>query len=393
MVEGLRKLFNLGLLVLLTQMIYQQSKIFLENADVSSMLYKNFENHNEQSYPTFSVCIKQSRGTMFQESLGNLSVPYWNFISFGETDDKSNFTSIKFDMVKINITRMLQKYQRKSKDMNGKYKTQNWYDDFDSVFHITYQNPNRVCFSKKDLQEENRLIKHDLIILDYKFLPKKHSECHIYIHHKGQLVRSLTKPSIKLIGKSLMDGKLKGQKGFQYVIRMRSDAMEVLKKRIDANQPCNDNLKDDDSRWHQALIQKHQCIPTFMQRFASESYAHNLPECNPEQHFKVDTIYSPYDFFEAAGNLYQPPCSQMRSIVTKTEDLTRFEDKNVTKVILKFEYPLDYKIIINDRSFNAYDLWSQIGGIVGVIIGYSLAQIPETMERLAASLRYLSKPI
>ena len=93
MVKGLRKLFNFGLLVLLTQMIYQQSKIFLENADVSSMLYKNFENHNEQSYPTFSVCIKQSRGTMFQESLGNLSVPYWNFISFGKTDDKTTTQS------------------------------------------------------------------------------------------------------------------------------------------------------------------------------------------------------------------------------------------------------------------------------------------------------------
>ena len=162
---------------------------------------------------------------------------------------------------------------------------------------------------------------------------------------------------------------------------MRTNAMEVLRKRPDAIDLCNETLKDDDSQWRQSVIQKIQCIPTFMKRFLSYSSAQTqLQECNPTQHKEMEETYSPFDNFPAVGTLYTPPCTLMSSIVTINEDLARFDDPNSTSLILKFEYPLEYKETVNTRAFIVYDLWSQIGGIVGIIVGYSLMQIPDMFE-------------
>ena len=77
-----------------------------------------------------------------------------------------------------------------------------------------------------------------------------------------------------------------------------------------------------------------------------------------------------------------PPCSASTNIVTNTEDLARFNDTNITNLILKFEYPNDYRETVNSRNFNVYDLWSQTGGIVGIIVGYNMAQLPEALENV-----------
>ena len=120
---------------------------------------------------------------------------------------------------------------------------------------------------------------------------------------------------------------------------------------------------------------------------------YQLPICNFKQHRQVVYEYSPYDDFDAAGKLYLPPCSEMSNIVTVNENVARFDNTNITNLILKFEYPTNYRETVNKRSFNVYDLWSQIGGVVGIIIGYSMAQIPETLQNVSARAKYLLKSI
>ena len=174
---------------------------------------------------------------------------------------------------------------------------------------------------------------------------------------------------------------------------MRSTAMEVLRKRPDANEKCNDTLVDDDSQWRRTLIHENQCIPAFMRRFVTDPYNINhISQCSPQQHWRVVYKYSPYNDFDATGKLYLPPCSEMRSTVTVTDDVARFDDQNRTTLILKFEYPTHYRETVNHQAFNGYDLWSQIGGIVGFMIGYSIGQIPETIENVVGCLKDLSIP-
>ena len=175
---------------------------------------------------------------------------------------------------------------------------------------------------------------------------------------------------------------------------MRSNTNEVLRKRPDANERCDISLTNDDQKWYEVLVNKHQCIPVFMKRFLTNSSPHNhLPECNFKQHRQVVSDYSAYDDFEATGKLYLPPCNELSNVITINEDVARFDDRNITTLVLKFQYSNNYRETVNKRKVNVYDLWSQIGGIVGIIIGYSMSQIPETLQNLRARTKYLLKPI
>ena len=70
----------------------------------------------------------------------------------------------------------------------------------------------------------------------------------------------------------------------------------------------------------------------------------------------------------------------MSSVVTHHERLIKTGLSQT--LALKLDYPVEYRETINQRAYNFYALWSQIGGIVGIIVGYSLMQIPEVIEIL-----------
>ena len=51
------------------------------------------------------------------------------------------------------------------------------------------------------------------------------------------------------------------------------------------------------------------------------------------------------------------------------------------KVILKIEYAATgFREMQNYRAFGLLSLWSQIGGFVGIFLGYSLLQVPELVN-------------
>ena len=155
--------------------------------------------------------------------------------------------------------------------------------------------------------------------------------------------------------------------------------MEVLRRRPDAIEACNDSLVDDDNQWRKSIVEKIQCVPTFMERFF-QNITDTWPNCNPDQLKMAQDLYSPHDNFEAVARLYLPPCTQMSTVVTIAEDIERMENENITSIILRFEYPTNYRETLNKREFSVYELWSQIGGIMGIMVGYSLMQIPDTLK-------------
>ena len=70
---------------------------------------------------------------------------------------------------------------------------------------------------------------------------------------------------------------------------------------------------------------------------------------------------------------HDPPCEEMT--VSTSVDLQYGNDLN-----MNFQYRTDqYLDIINKRDFGARNLWSSIGGFVGIFLGYSLLQLPEVL--------------
>ena len=73
----------------------------------------------------------------------------------------------------------------------------------------------------------------------------------------------------------------------------------------------------------------------------------------------------------------------LNTILEKIDKLSRYEfdlpsTATTKKVNLKVEYAtIGFREIRNYRAFGLLSLWSQIGGFIGIFLGYSLLQVPE----------------
>ena len=163
-------LFKCALFCLLAYMVYIQLSQYFANEDVSSLLYKKFTNHNEDVYPTFSVCIVSYDGRLFEKKFGkNRSSSYSEYLLGHNKEDANSFANIKFDNVVMDVNALFERYQRKTKEEDGKYITDQFFE-FEEVFNIIHQNPDEICFTKKDRKERDRLFKYDFVRIDAKWL-------------------------------------------------------------------------------------------------------------------------------------------------------------------------------------------------------------------------------
>ena len=109
-----------------------------------------------------------------------------------------------------------------------------------------------------------------------------------------------------------------------------------------------------------------------------------LPNCGQEKLKELFELYLAPNFVEVTPEDYLPPCSQMNSVVTHYERLMKYPNSTNPKQIFNLivDYPVEYRETVNKRAYNIYALFSQVGGIVGIIVGYSLMQIPDMIEFL-----------
>ena len=234
-----------------------------------------------------------------------------------------------------------------------------------------------------------------ILVFDLDFDPKANFDLLVYIHHKEQLLRQLSKPKFQVFSKPLT--KLKGKKGLNYLVKFRINALEILRQRPNDVTECNDALLNEDQKWRLSVIEEMGCIPVFMKRFFfyETSFAENYTEkfstfCNQTQYRLFKKAYTPFGNFQTVSKMYKRPCTQLNNIVATTKSYTLIEDKNITNVAFKFVYPAEYKETINKQVIVLTELWSRIGGFVGILIGYSIMQIPEMFEKLLKWIKQFS---
>ena len=92
-------------------------------------------------------------------------------------------------------------------------------------------------------------------------------------------------------------------------------------------------------------------------------------------------------------NWYTQPCTKMSTIVTMADpvietsgvvsDLLFTGSKQGFRIEFTLEYLTEsYRETITKLAFNMATLWSQVGGFIGMFLGYSLLQLPELAENL-----------
>ena len=165
-----------------------------------------------------------------------------------------------------------------------------------------------------------------------------------------------------------------------YTIGLHVTSIDVLRKRQNAPTPCNEKLYQEDNQWIESAINALNCTPSFLKRFTQNLVASNTTldnqVCTQRQYSNFKNLYSPESRFRKIASLYMQPCVEMRSTVSSTHSLISFNVTTVMRLIFKIGYEDEgYRETTNYRAFGLLSLGSQIGGFIGMFLGYSLLQV------------------
>ena len=378
------------------------------------MSHEGFDGENDLAYPTFSLCLYHKGGGIFQTGRSDKLCSYpcnnktyreANYIARkycikhcspmeyyhmlrGNKEDEHNLSSIPFENKAMSIDSITQEFHTQLKTGSKIRKIQFGFVKSNHTFMKSYQDPYHACVTKDGFLQN--LVKRDYIELDIiTLLALADPDIYVFVHQKGRFLTVLEHPHVVIANKALVDAKRKNKYGFVYDVNLRINTVEVLSKRPNAFIPCDEFLHDEDNLWINKAIEVIGCLPPFFKRFFRNSSSNDKRTissvCNKNQLTNYEQEYAAKFYFGNISKLYNEPCYQATSVVSLAQSLIPLENEyrstfataSQMNVKIEIEYAMKgYKKATNHRSFGMLSLWSQIGGFVGMFLGYSLLQLP-----------------
>ena len=237
-----------------------------------------------------------------------------------------------------------------------------------------------VCLTRNGGIQTGRRRQYDGICIDLTRLLQQRVDFYFYFHQAGQLLRQLQLWYLhKLPFTEFND------MWYSYLtpeLQYQATQVEILSKRPSANAPCDPSLANEDSAILTAIIKMIACIPPYWNHFSvPDGSLKNYSVCEKKEQLQRFASFLPD---ETKGNYFSegtpdliPPCRETRTAgrVVKMSD-NQINERSDMQFCPYITYPADvYKSITNEQAFNVQDLWSQIGGFVGMFLGYSLLQV------------------
>ena len=373
--------FQLTCFILAGYMAFTQALRFLDNDDSSSIGYKNFNKTPVDRYPTLSICLYSPYDDgllrIFEADLrratehNRLLKGEENRLNYAGLETLlSNNSQMADDPFTAKLESILYAFAFETQDSNDpasfdKHKRMNR----NLPFYVSHIDPDQICFTRKSETNSNSFRKLDWVSLDSISLKELNVGLHLYIHHPGQITRSLGKPNFAIGYYQFLQLKRENSK-----IALKLNHVSTLRKRPDANTPCNANLQDDDTRFKQEVINQVGCIPIYWKSI--KSLGDSYKWCtSPEMATVLNLIKSKDDTM----SLYEPPCDYMEVSVGITQQLAYVPDY----VLIELVYmDTKYQEYINSRDFGFESFWSAVGGFVGIFLGYSLLELPGSLAKL-----------
>ena len=383
---------------------------FSWNKDSSEISYKKFRKENEQiNYPTFSICTPGVDGSIFyplvftdlyhvlykyaENNTPNINFCQENIHHWCEIDlyqrmllgienplpeiSKQHEANYTHDEITIKLLDFMERFQFLGENTQ-------WGYYFKESMYLSYQDSLRICFTKQFEPGMGTNHTYDLygINAEYLNLPLE-----VYIHQVGGLIEQLGKKYVLLITKTEIKELYANWKatrrtsstgqGITVFHDFHVRKIELLRKRPDAVEPCNESIDDNDKTYKEVVIKAVGCIPSYWKRFFENNTDENLLDCSTKGQFEQLSNMLPMMYENTnllnGSRLYDPPCNEMKISATIHKRNERTVDH---RLWLGFYYDADEFIeIVNNEAYTYYDLWSQIGGLVGMYLGYSLLQV------------------
>ena len=391
---------------------------YFENLDASSIHFKEFSRSPKDTYPTFTICLTEEDSDnweaasiySYQKNDIEHSLVYLNvfdsFTSFPkilkgekvrihnktqkhtfngtggyvfEQLDSQEISVGLFNSLTVDIKELVHQVEFEAEKSNDslKFDTDFLKDSNSLPFFLSYQDPEKVCFTRNDDDKPNIARLYDTVSLIKAKLEKFDPSVvlKLYIHYPGQLLRGLSTPVLETARRDLSYGKIQIFKISQ---------VSILRKRTDSNIPCNDTLYDDDLQLRNEITKIAGCIPIYWNAIMPEDTNFNICK-TAEDMQKINLILKNFTSIRA---LYQPPCNEMKLAFTNEEQ--NYFGANYLTITIRY-MDKTYQEIVNERDFGFESFWSAVGGFIGIFVGASLSQVPLMMSEGWRILNRLTK--
>ena len=356
-------------------------------------------NHDENShYPTYSICFTGARFQWFNDlelfNLYGLNATQYQRMIKGEKATRyecdnsfklCNKTQVFFhDNQHINFNTSFLKMTDFVSSLQ--FVTDN--PDYDNIISnpeqlkvntnppmlLSYLSADRICFSRNSNDSPKVLRLSDLIIIDSSVISLYGEiEMQIFVHYPHQLIRSFEKAKY-LTSLSHLMSILNGTS--PKILEFKLTECKRIRKRHNSKEHCNPRIQNYDEylieKTFERLMEKVKCIPIYFQ--ATLSNKTNFTICNSSLDLKL--AHQIIEDTNTVLNDNDIPCDEM--LVLTIDSINNNPNPIPGDIGLKFYYT--EKIFEEIQYIRAipFENWlSNVGGFVGIFLGYSMIQFPE----------------
>ena len=190
----------------------------------------------------------------------------------------------------------------------------------------------------------------------------------IFVHHPSQLIRSLAIPTFT---SSFLDYQ------HEKLLSFKMSQSTAIRKRSDYREPCTSTMHDYDKYLMSVVINGTNCIPPYWKELVPDIPGFTMCT-SPEQ---LQMVYKNITEWEDVMKHHDHPCTDMYNIVG-----WNWVDIEGTKesegIQIKFYYQEQYYQELEYLpDFDLETFISNIGGFVGIFLGYSMMQFPELLGK------------
>ena len=360
--------------------------------DVSQVTFQEFHKENDNLYPSLTICTSHiyfdDNFKLYGEGI-NLST-YTDFLKGDYWDDI--LVKVDYDNVTLNFLDYLlginmwtpdwrhlkgDKYflydhkkfaNRNATTIDGQIdETNEWVPNFRTI----YKGASSKCFTVDIPYIPLQKVWTFGIVLDADMFPggirPNFYEFGVMVHYPGQFFDSKIKK---------YQWEERSSNSSSLTMKFLIQRLEIIKNRNTKKHRCHEKWKENDEKILLDKIKELGCKPPWW------SISSNLPVCRSKEKVKMLSEFNPTNYTHA--------CRTVQKILYTYQEFGWLEDyrqewfddfDRLFEVVLEFQDGR-YMEIQQIRAYSIEDLVGDIGGYLGLFLGFSLLQIPELLFKI-----------
>ena len=366
---------------------------FYLNEDTSVVEFETFGGVKNNIYPTLSLCFR-GNGMFDNKSIWQKHVTdeikssikpttkYYERFLLGDIWAKE-FLNISYNEVTPDFKRILRNIRMFSANESGDVNIYEWLSrnqmTKSTPFYESHKSPTDKCFSMDiNTTTVEKLTDHYLVKIKFAIANFFHGVFaeknfgwlffSIYLSYPNQIMRAY--PIMQLEKIQLRAN----SSSFKIMVH----SIEVIQRRNKYNLPCDEQWKDVDNQIKDELVAKIGCRHEFW------TSRPDAPTCHLQHQFSDLTVPRLMTIGSSFLKGYPKPCREIQTIISTTEEKVLNEDQakkwSISRPFIQFEITLKgvtYKVIKSVRSFDGESLVGNLGGYIGLFLGFAIWQAPD----------------